>query len=95
MGLYNGVTVFLLCYSVISPSSFESILNTAVRNSELTFNFLSLMKGAGKKWFKEITENCPKALIVLVATKVDLRDDKETIELLKIKNLKTITYPQR
>jgi len=71
--LYTGANVFLLCFSVISPSSFER---------------------AGKKWFKEITENCPKALIVLVGTKVDLRDDKETIELLKLKNLKPITQDQ-
>ena len=45
-----------------------------------------------KKWFPELSANCPRALIVLAATKIDLRDDKNTIELLKAKKCKPITY---
>jgi len=70
---YVGTNVFLLCFSVSSPSSYENIT---------------------KKWYPEISAQCPKALIVLVATKVDLRDDKETIEMLKAKKRKPITTEQ-
>jgi len=70
---YVGTNVFLLCYSVSSPSSFANV---------------------SKKWCQEISAHCPKALIVLAATKVDLREDKATIETLKGKKLKPITTEQ-
>lgn len=36
----------------------------------------------------------PSTPIILVGTKLDLREDKETIEKLKEKKLAPITYPQ-
>ena len=36
----------------------------------------------------------PNTPIILVGTKLDLRDDKDTIEKLKEKKLNPITYPQ-
>jgi len=47
-----------------------------------------------KKWQQEMATHCPKAAIVLVGTKLDLRDDKDTIETLKGKKLKPITSSQ-
>lgn len=38
--------------------------------------------------------HCPSTPIILVGTKLDLRDEKETIEKLKEKKLAPITYPQ-
>lgn len=38
--------------------------------------------------------HCPSTPIILVGTKLDLRDDKDTIEKLKEKKLAPITYPQ-
>lgn len=38
--------------------------------------------------------HCPNTPIILVGTKLDLRDDKDTIEKLKEKKLNPITYPQ-
>ena len=38
--------------------------------------------------------HCPNVPIILVGTKLDLREDKETIEKLKEKRLAPITYPQ-
>uniref|UniRef100_K7FIM0 small monomeric GTPase n=2 Tax=Pelodiscus sinensis TaxID=13735 RepID=K7FIM0_PELSI len=46
------------------------------------------------KWFPEVRHHCPSTPIILVGTKLDLRDDKETIEKLKEKKLSPITYPQ-
>ncbi|XP_008944813.1 PREDICTED: ras-related C3 botulinum toxin substrate 2 isoform X1 [Merops nubicus] len=46
------------------------------------------------KWFPEVRHHCPSTPIILVGTKLDLRDDKDTIEKLKEKKLSPITYPQ-
>ncbi|KAM4611930.1 ras-related C3 botulinum toxin substrate 2 isoform 3-T3 [Polymixia lowei] len=46
------------------------------------------------KWYPEVRHHCPSTPIVLVGTKLDLRDEKETIEKLKDKKLAPITYPQ-
>jgi len=54
----------------------------------------SSYENISKKWYPEISTHCPKALIVLAATKTDLRDDKDTIELLRAKKLKPITADQ-
>ncbi|KAF7243026.1 Ras-related C3 botulinum toxin substrate 1 [Varanus komodoensis] len=46
------------------------------------------------QWYPEVRHHCPNTPIILVGTKLDLRDDKDTIEKLKEKKLTPITYPQ-
>uniref|UniRef100_A0A3P9D6X5 Rac family small GTPase 2 n=1 Tax=Maylandia zebra TaxID=106582 RepID=A0A3P9D6X5_9CICH len=46
------------------------------------------------KWYPEVRHHCPSTPIILVGTKLDLRDEKDTIEKLKDKKLAPITYPQ-
>lgn len=46
------------------------------------------------QWYPEVRHHCPNTPIILVGTKLDLRDDKDTIEKLKEKKLAPITYPQ-
>ncbi|XP_056017383.1 ras-related C3 botulinum toxin substrate 1 [Ostrea edulis] len=70
---YPQTDVFLMCFSLISPASFENIR---------------------AKWYPEVNHHCPNAPTILVGTKLDLRDDKDTIEKLKEKKLSPITYPQ-
>ncbi|KTG38510.1 hypothetical protein cypCar_00047950 [Cyprinus carpio] len=41
-----------------------------------------------------VRHHCPNTPIILVGTKLDLRDDKDTIERLRDKKLSPITYPQ-
>jgi GTPase SAR1 family protein len=47
-------------------------------------------------WYPEIKHHSPKTPVILVGTKLDLRDDKDTIEeLRKWKRYKsTVTFPQ-
>jgi len=59
---YPETDVFLLCFSVISPSSFDNIRS---------------------KWHPEVSHHCPEAKTILVGTKIDLREDKDTIDSLK------------
>ena len=44
------------------------------------------------KWVPEVRHHCLNEPIVLVGTKLDLRNDTETIEKLREKGLKPITY---
>ncbi|XP_030629326.1 ras-related C3 botulinum toxin substrate 1 isoform X1 [Chanos chanos] len=69
----NAIDVFLICFSLVSPASFENVR---------------------AKWYPEVRHHCPNTPIILVGTKLDLRDDKDTIEKLKEKKLTPITYPQ-
>ena len=46
------------------------------------------------KWYPEVAHHCPKTPIVLVGLKLDLRNDKGTIEKLSEERLAPITYEQ-
>ena len=71
---YPQTDVFLLCFSIISPSSFENI---------------------STKWYPEVSHHCPNTPCVLLGTKLDLRDDPETIERLRTRNkCEPISYDQ-
>ena len=70
---YPQTDVFLICFSIVSPTSFENVR---------------------AKWYPEVSHHCPNTPIILVGTKLDLRDDKETIQKLSEKRLAPITYPQ-
>ncbi|XP_071398468.1 ras-related C3 botulinum toxin substrate 2 isoform X3 [Centroberyx affinis] len=70
---YPQTDVFLICFSLVSPASFENVR---------------------AKWYPEVRHHCPSTPIILVGTKLDLRDEKETVEKLKEKKLAPITYPQ-
>ncbi|KAJ3448498.1 hypothetical protein M0812_00978 [Anaeramoeba flamelloides] len=68
---YPQTDLFLICFSLISPSSFENVKD---------------------KWVQEIKHYCPGVTKILVGTKLDLRDDQDTILKLKEKNLDPISY---
>jgi len=43
------------------------------------------------KWYPEVMHHCPSAQVILIGTKVDLRDDPDTIETLREKDLAIIS----
>lgn len=46
------------------------------------------------KWVPELKHHCAEAPIILVGTKIDLREDKQTLKKLAEKDLKPITQEQ-
>ncbi|CAL8127367.1 unnamed protein product [Orchesella dallaii] len=70
---YPQTDVFLVCFSIVSPSSYENVTS---------------------KWFPEIKHHCPDAPILLIGTKLDLRDDKETLAQLNEQGLSPIKREQ-
>jgi len=67
---YPQTDVFLLCFSVVNPSSFDNVT---------------------VKWHREISHHCPNVPIILVGTKIDLREEKEVQDQLKSKDQSVIT----
>ncbi|KAF7204753.1 ras-related C3 botulinum toxin substrate 1 [Nothobranchius furzeri] len=67
---YPHTDVFLVCFSLVSPASFENVRC---------------------KWYDEVKHYCPNTPIVLVGTKLDLREDQEMV---KEKKLSPITSAQ-
>ena len=70
---YPETEVFLLCFSIVSPTSFRN---------------------ARKKWFPEISHHCPNTPVILVGTKVDLRDDQAAISRLRENGLSPISHEE-
>ncbi|CAN6637701.1 cell division control protein 42 [Trichomonascus vanleenenianus] len=70
---YPQTGVFLICFSLVSPASFENVKT---------------------KWYPEITHHAPNTPIILVGTKLDLREDRETLEKLRERRQQPISYQQ-
>jgi small GTP-binding protein len=70
---YPQTGVFLICFSLVSPPSFENVKT---------------------KWYPEITHHAPNTPIILVGTKLDLREDRETVEKLRERRQSPISYSQ-
>ncbi|XP_061840224.1 ras-related C3 botulinum toxin substrate 1-like [Nerophis lumbriciformis] len=47
-----------------------------------------------EKWYQEVRHHCPNTPIILVGTKLDMRDDQETITKLRENNLSPISHQQ-
>jgi len=70
---YPQTDVFLICFSIVSPPSFDNVK---------------------AKWFPEIEHHAPNVPIILVGTKLDLREDRSTIEGLRAKRMEPVSYEQ-
>ena len=70
---YPQTDVFLMCFSVISPISFDHIQ---------------------QKWYPEISHHCPGVPIVLVGNKIDLREDPNTIAVLRERRMSPVSREQ-
>jgi len=70
---YPQTDVFLICFSLVSPPSFENVRT---------------------KWYPEISHHAPTTSVLLVGTKLDLREDPATIEKLRDRRMAPIAYSQ-
>lgn len=72
---------------------FSSLCGPANPLTRIQLN-LCVIVPVPSQWYPEVRHHCPSTPIILVGTKLDLRDERETIEKLKEKKLAPITYPQ-
>ena len=93
---YPQTDVFLVCFSVVSPSSFENVKEKVGNAATLYLysNFLLNLLFLQLKWVPEITHHCQKTPFLLVGTQIDLRDDAATVEKLAKNKQRVITIDQ-
>jgi Ras-related C3 botulinum toxin substrate 1 len=70
---YPGTDVFLLCFSLFSPSSLDAIRT---------------------KWYPEVKEHADGTPIILVGTKLDLREKESAVATLKESGQEPVTPEQ-
>ena len=70
---YPQTDVFLICFSIVSPPSFDNVK---------------------AKWYPEIEHHAPNVPIILVGTKLDLREDRKALDDLKQKRMEPVSYEQ-
>jgi Ras-related C3 botulinum toxin substrate 1 len=96
---YPQTDVFLICFSLVSPPSFENV-RTKVRSAldcdhhGQTAIGPRLTPVLCTQWFPEICHHAPNIPIILVGTKLDLREDRDTIEKLRERRMSPIAYQQ-
>ncbi|MCO5597324.1 hypothetical protein L7F22_051400 [Adiantum nelumboides] len=86
---YPQTDVFLICFSLVSPPSFENV-RTKVRASRCKGR-----ETTGRRLTIHVLQPpCSNIPMILVGTKLDLRDDAATIEKLKERRMQAISYAQ-
>ncbi|KAJ6529832.1 P-loop containing nucleoside triphosphate hydrolase protein [Mycena capillaripes] len=70
---YPQTDVFIVCFSLVDPSSYENIRT---------------------RWYPEISHHAPSKSVVLVGTKLDLREDQAMIEKMRDRRIAPIQYQQ-
>lgn len=90
---YPQTDVFIICFSLVNPASFENV-RAKVHSNKLKVPFLTLRFSLSPQWFPEVSHHCPSTPIILVGTKLDLRDDRDTIDKLRERRLAPISFPQ-
>ena len=78
---YPQTDVFLICFSLVSPPSYENV-RTKVTSAHAALRDCRSLTCVSQ-WFPEISHHAPQTSIVLVGTKLDLREDPVTIEKLR------------
>lgn len=87
---YPQTDVFLICFSIVSPPSFDNVKAKArIHGSQGVCRKLT-----SGQWFPEIEHHAPNVPIILVGTKLDLREDKATLEGLRQKRMEPVSYEQ-
>lgn len=92
---YPQTDVFLICFSIVSPPSFDNVKAKVSFSLFLNLLAIALHKANCKlKWFPEIEHHAPGVPIILVGTKLDLRDDERQRQILAQRRQSPITYEQ-
>ena len=77
---YPQTDVFVICFSLVSPPSYENV-RSKVRGASLWGRTPLLIHVA--QWWPELRHHSPSTPVILVGTKLDLREDPTTIDKLR------------
>ena len=78
---YPQTDVFLVCFSLVSPPSYENVRTKVWLPYFMSYP--SYWSRQPNQWYPEISHHAPSTSMLLVGTKLDLREDQATIEKLR------------
>eukprot|EP01117_Protostelium_nocturnum_P011891 TRINITY_DN4340_c0_g1_i1.p1 TRINITY_DN4340_c0_g1~~TRINITY_DN4340_c0_g1_i1.p1 ORF type:complete len:205 (-),score=45.58 TRINITY_DN4340_c0_g1_i1:18-632(-) len=97
--MVDGKTVALGLWDTAGQEDYDRLRPLSYPSTDMFLICFSLVNHASflnvkTKWFPEVHHHSPSSRIMLIGTKVDLRDDKETLAKLAENNQKPITAEQ-
>lgn len=101
---YPQTDVFLICFSIVSPPSFDNVKAKVGQkqprkrppwHKQIQSRCAIVTRVlTPKQWYPEIDHHAPNVPIILVGTKLDLREDPATLESLRQKRMEPVSYDQ-
>uniref|UniRef100_A0A3Q0T105 small monomeric GTPase n=1 Tax=Amphilophus citrinellus TaxID=61819 RepID=A0A3Q0T105_AMPCI len=97
--MLDGKPVNLGLWDTAGEEDYDRLRPLSYPQTDVFLICFSLVRPASyenvrNKWYPEVRHYSHNTPTILVGTKLDLRDDKDTIEKLKKDNLSPINYPQ-
>jgi Ras-related C3 botulinum toxin substrate 1 len=97
--MVDGKPINLGLWDTAGQEDYDRLRPLSYPQTDVFLIFFSLVKpesfdNVKTKWYPEVSHHSPNTPIILVGTKLDLRDDKETIEALRGKGKAPITFAQ-
>jgi len=95
----DGKQVQLELWDTAGQEEYDYLRSLAYTNATVFLLCFSVVEpfsltNVEKRWVKEVTHHAPNAKIVLVGTKIDLREDSKKLEELKQRGKKPVTAPE-
>uniref|UniRef100_A0A3B4GMV2 Ras-related C3 botulinum toxin substrate 1-like n=1 Tax=Pundamilia nyererei TaxID=303518 RepID=A0A3B4GMV2_9CICH len=97
--MVDGNPVTLALWDTAGQADYDKLRPLSYSQTDIFLICFSLVcctsyENVRHKWHPEVRHHCPTTPIILVGTKLDLRAEKETLEVLKEKKLSPISYLQ-
>lgn len=97
--MVDGIPLNLVFWDTPGQDELDDFRLVSYINTDVFLIIFSLVSPESfervrEKWHPDVRRFCPNTPIILVGTKLDLRDDKDTIEKLKEKTQTPISYRQ-
>ena len=97
--MVDGKTISLGLWDTAGQEDYDRLRPLSYPQTDVFLIFFSLVsppsfENVRTKWWPEISHHAPSTSLVLVGTKLDLREDPATIEKLRDRRMAPIGYPQ-
>jgi small GTP-binding protein len=95
----DGKVVNLGLWDTAGQEDFDRLRPLSYAGTDVFLLCFSLVSPASlanvrQRWAPEIRSHCPQTPIILIGTKVDLRDDEDILEQLRARNLHPVSTQQ-
>jgi len=97
--IVDGKPINIGLWDTAGQEDYDSVRPLSYPNTDVFLICFSLvnpdsLENIRTKWYPEVRHHCPHAPLMLVGTKLDLREDSEYIAKLKERKVSQVTYPQ-